>query len=154
MSYTIKDHVENVVHFMNEANQITSEVVRVPTSREAELRAKLIFEECLETIGGLGVSITLMKGGCEYNLEHFDSFEFAQVGHFSPKEVLDGICDVYVVSTGTLACCGLTPVFETALSRVDENNLSKVDGHHSFREDGKLLKSPYYKPVELDDLLQ
>ena len=43
---------------------------------------------------------------------------------------------------------------DEALNRVQESNLSKLDedGKPIYREDGKVLKGPNYKPPDLSDL--
>ena len=43
---------------------------------------------------------------------------------------------------------------DEALNRVHESNLSKLDeeGNPVYREDGKVLKGPNYKPPDLSDL--
>ena len=43
---------------------------------------------------------------------------------------------------------------DEALNRVHESNLSKLDddGNPIYREDGKVLKGPNYKPPNLEDL--
>jgi predicted HAD superfamily Cof-like phosphohydrolase len=45
---------------------------------------------------------------------------------------------------------------DEALSRVHRSNLSKLgeDGQPIYREDGKVLKGPHYKPPTLNDLVQ
>jgi predicted HAD superfamily Cof-like phosphohydrolase len=68
--------------------------------------------------------------------------------------VLDGACDLAVVTNGTLISCGLQGIFPYALERVDQNNLTKVGPDAVWREDGKMLKPPGYKPVELKDLIE
>ena len=44
---------------------------------------------------------------------------------------------------------------DEALNRVHESNLSKLgeDGKPIYREDGKVLKGPNYKPPDLSDLV-
>jgi predicted HAD superfamily Cof-like phosphohydrolase len=44
---------------------------------------------------------------------------------------------------------------DEALNRVHESNMSKLDedGKPIYREDGKVLKGPNYKPPNLDDLI-
>ena len=44
---------------------------------------------------------------------------------------------------------------DEALNRVHESNMSKLDedGRPIYREDGKVLKGPNYKPPNLDDLV-
>ncbi len=43
---------------------------------------------------------------------------------------------------------------DEALDRVHQSNLSKLDeeGNPIYRDDGKVLKGPYYKPPTLEDL--
>jgi len=44
---------------------------------------------------------------------------------------------------------------DEALNRVHESNMSKLDedGKPIYREDGKVLKGPNYKPPDLNDLI-
>ena len=44
--------------------------------------------------------------------------------------------------------------FDEALNRVHESNMSKLDedGNPIYRDDGKVLKGPNYKPPDLSDL--
>ena len=44
---------------------------------------------------------------------------------------------------------------DEAMHRVHESNMSKLDeyGKPIFREDGKVLKGPRYKPPNLEDLV-
>ena len=44
---------------------------------------------------------------------------------------------------------------DTALDRVHESNMSKLDnnGNPIYREDGKVLKGPNYQPPNLTDLV-
>ena len=44
---------------------------------------------------------------------------------------------------------------DEALNRVHESNMSKLgeDGNPIYREDGKVLKGPNYKPPDLSDLV-
>lgn len=139
--YSLVDHLTSVRLFMTKAKQTTSFKVRCPSPEERILRAKLIYEEAMETIGALGVDYILGK------------FVDAGEESYSPLEVLDGVADMSVVACGTLIACGLDGVYPEALERIDINNLSKVNGKHSFREDGKLMKPPDYEPVYLNDLV-
>lgn len=65
------------------------------------------------------------------------------------KEMADVLYVVYGLGVGL----GL-PVDE-ALIRVHKSNMSKLgdDGKPIYREDGKVLKGPNYKPPVLDDLV-
>lgn len=140
-NYSLQDNLASVKEFMDKAGQITSLEPRVPSSEERVLRAKLIFEEAIETIRALGVDYV---DGQPIDLG---------VEHYNILEVLDGACDITVVTNGTLIACGLTNVFPEALRRVNENNLTKVGEGSYLREDGKVMKPPNYKPVNLKDLI-
>ena len=65
------------------------------------------------------------------------------------KELADLIyvCYQYAENMGWL--------LDEALNRVHESNMSKLgaDGKPIYREDGKVLKGPNYKPPELSDLV-
>ena len=64
------------------------------------------------------------------------------------KELADlvYVCYQYAQNMGWL--------LDEALNRVHESNLSKLDedGKPIYREDGKVLKGPNYKPPDLSDL--
>ena len=137
--YSIKEHLNAIEDFMLGAGQCVRLLPGVPSPEERILRAKLIWEEARETIEALGVDHILGQ------------FIDAGAEHYDPVAVLDGCADIAVVTNGTLLSCGLAEVFPEALRRVDINNLSKINGNHSFREDGKLIKPSDYIPVNLKD---
>ena len=65
------------------------------------------------------------------------------------KELADlvYVCYQYAVNMGWL--------LDEALDRVHKSNMSKLDedGNPIYREDGKVLKGPNYKPPDLSDLV-
>lgn len=140
--YSLTNHIYNVETFMIGARQEVPFHTIVPSASTRLLRAKLIYEECMETILALGVDYIMGK------------FYDAGEEFYNPVELLDGICDSSVVQVGTLAACGLTGVYPEALERVDQNNLTKIGEGAVWREDGKLLKPPGYVPVDLTDLVE
>lgn len=142
MRYTLTSHINNVADFMIGARQEVPPGPTVPSTEVRILRAKLIYEEAMETIEALGVDHILGQ------------FIDAGEEHYDPVKVLDGVGDTSVVSVGTLIACGLYGVYPEALERIDINNLSKVGQGAVWREDGKLLKPPGYVPVDLTDLIE
>ena len=68
-------------------------------------------------------------------------------------EVLKELSDVVFVCYQFAAAFGLD--LDTAMQRVFDSNMSKLgeDGKPIYREDGKVLKGPEYKPPTLDDLI-
>jgi hypothetical protein len=117
---------------------------------EAEHWARIMLEEMLEMVRkGLGVDVVFPA-----DMNHDVSIEqlvFRKVRKINPVQILDGACDVFVTTTGTLSCCGLKD--EEALRRVDENNLTKFGPGAVIREDGKLVKAPDFVGVVLEDLI-
>lgn len=144
------DHQERVRRFMVLARQATPDVPTIPSVMVRLLRAKLIIEEALETCKALGVRISIHNGPEALLEEHLG---FASSGEAPDlTEIADGCADVSVVTTGTLIACGIQdrPILEA----VDENNLAKFGPGHSWREDGKLIKPPGHKKVDLESIIQ
>lgn len=102
-----------------------------------KLREKLHNEECKEL-----------------NEELWDRvFKFDST-NISPNLLKEGADLLYVV-LGTFVSLGLGNQLIEAFKRVHESNMSKLDenGLPIYREDGKVLKGPNYKPPVLDDLV-
>ena len=115
----------------------------IPSAAVRELRARLILEEALETVMGLG----------------FETEVISRQVILSPTaagpnlvEIVDGCLDVKVVTTGTLSACGVP---DDELQRmVDLNNLAKFGPGGHRREDGKWIKPPDHKPPAIGEFLQ
>jgi len=154
--YNFDGHIQMNKMIMNKVDQTTSETLRVPSAQERLLRAKLIFEEAIETIEALGISVNFDVAASQSEKPYDITVVFNDAGEasYNPKEVLDGVCDLTVVANGTLLCCGLHNVLEDALKRVDLNNWSKVKNGVIRNADGKYQKPPGYKQVVLDDLIE
>ena len=63
--------------------------------------------------------------------------------------------DLLYVLLGTFVSLGLGNELIEAFSRVHASNMSKLDenGKPIYRDDGKVMKGPNYKPPTLDDLI-
>lgn len=141
------EHQRRVADFMRLAGQNVPDLPTEPTEKERLLRAKLMFEETMETIRkGLGVSVACGIDSDEKDGEWVVP-EFFISGPFCMVETIDGCADVMVVTTGTLAACGIPD--EPFQKLVDENNLAKFGPGHTIREDGKLIKPPGHKPPDI-----
>lgn len=98
-----------------------------PTRSLLSLRSKLIYEETTEVL-------------VELESKELDKAALT-------KELSDLLYVVY----GTAITFGLP--LDIVFNRVHQSNMSKlVDGKPLYREDGKVLKGPNYKPPMLDDL--
>lgn len=111
----------------------------LPNEQIRRLRAKLILEEALETILALGFEV-YSKGGGVFDLHIIDPPNLT--------EIVDGCCDLMVVTTGTLSACGLADVKLQEI--VDADNLKKFKPGHTISPEGKFIKPPGHKgPTEL-----
>ena len=144
------DHYDRVRRFMRLADQATPDA---PTEMDAdtrELRARLLLEEAIETIErGLGISLYVVCPCCDKNIliDTRRKLWMSSMGAYDPVELLDGCCDVNVITTGTLIAAGLTDAEPQRL--VDENNLAKFGPGSYRREDGKWIKPPNHQPPDL-----
>ena len=80
--------------------------------------------------------------------------EFHEAYHHEPSDhVLKELADLVYVCFQYAANEGWD--LDEAMDRVHKSNMSKLDdnGQPIFREDGKVLKGPNYKPPHLADLL-
>lgn len=140
-------HQQRVDEFMRLAGQELPTVPTVPSDEVRLLRAKLIFEEAMETIKALGVSIV-----DEMNYAPLlDELQFKITGPMDIVEVVDGCCDTIVVTTGTLSAIGVS---DEAMQRaIDESNLAKFGPGGYRRDDGKWIKPPDHKAPDIMALL-
>jgi len=150
-NYKLKSaHQVSVEEFMYKAGQEVPSTPTMPSLEIRRLRAKLILEECLETIDALGfVAEVLIKESAMGMTE-----PILVQGNNKPNlvEIIDGCCDIKVVTTGTLSACGLPD--DPFQYEVDSNNLSKFGPGHSIREDGKLVKPPGHQPPAIQETLE
>ena len=76
-------------------------------------------------------------------------------GAADPKECLDALIDILVVTVGAIHSLGADG--DGAWNEVMRSNFAKIDTRTGFvtkREDGKVLKPEGWTPPELDQFLQ
>ena len=68
--------------------------------------------------------------------------------------MLKELCDLQYVLSGAAVALGLD--IQVAFNRVHDSNMSKLDdnGKPVYREDGKIIKGPNYRPPNLEDLVK
>ena len=158
LAYAIRSpHQQRVDAFMRLALQDVPSTPLQPKPAVRMLRAKLIFEEAMETINALGVQIVFGGGGQVGEIINdpiantVKPHDYRLVGQADLVGIVDGCCDIKVVTTGTLTACGVAD--QPVQFAVDANNLAKFGPGHRIREDGKLIKPPGHKPPDLLSLL-
>jgi len=87
----------------------------------------------------------------ELDMELWDAVQFNKI---TPNLLKEG-ADLLYVLLGTFVSLGLGNELIEAFSRVHASNMSKLDenGKPIYRDDGKVMKGPNYKPPTLDDLI-
>jgi len=87
----------------------------------------------------------------ELTMELWNNFQQQKI---TPNLLKEG-ADLLYVLLGTFVSLGLGNELIEAFKRVHESNMSKLgeDGKPIYRDDGKVMKGPNYKPPELGDLV-
>lgn len=145
------EHQKRVEKFMGHAEQVVPIQPMIPDQRTRKFRAKIILEEALEAIHGLGFSVKLPPGERVLTEECYD---LSNDGHLPPDliEIVDGCCDLQVVTTGTLSACGVPD--QLVQWEVDQNNLAKFGkGGYRRESDGKWMKPPDHKPPRIREII-
>jgi len=137
-------HYRRVKQFMVNAAQDTPNAPGMPDEKTRILRAKLIYEEVMETIGkGFGVKI---HGGTSLVGPNGDAtpMEFSINPDVEPDmvEAVDGCIDISVVTIGTLIALGVPD--KPFLEAVDAANLAK------FKNICPACRHEDEEPVHLD----
>lgn len=117
----------------------------------AELRARLILEEALETIAGLGFEVQASDdiGGYPVLVAE-TTVSLRQVTEVNELEVIDGLCDLIYVAEGCAVEMGID--LEPHQDEVQRANMAKVGG--PVREDGKRLKPEGWTPPDHAPILE
>lgn len=139
----------------HDIRQEIGEAYSIPPEQTRVLRAKLIFEEAMETIKALGVIVTVSNPPNDlYSLfpvtlnkvllDDKAALEFIPTGQPDLEGIIDGVCDLDYVGTGTLACCGVPDqIHREEVCMANERKFP--GGKATFNESGKFLKPEGWK---------
>lgn len=135
------DYYEAVEEFRKKMGRPTGKSLATTSQKDLEFCFGLITEEFREV-------------AAEFLKAHVNIATGGPVSREVQINLLKELCDLVYVIMDMAATYSL-PINE-AFRRVHESNLSKLgdDGKPVWREDGKILKGPNYKPPVLDDLVQ
>lgn len=139
---------QSVEQFMQAFGQEVPQKAKLPDSQTLALRARLLTEECFE----LRVSENLV--------EYFDALldiryvlEGAEIAAGIPEgAILEGFAEVH---RSNMSKAWTLAEIEAAQMPVGTRYQPQHDGRVVvFRHDGKVLKSPSYKPADLRPILE
>jgi len=145
-------HQLRVEEFMTLAGQEVPGEPTYPSLETRRLRAKLILEEALETVRALGFRPGVNSVDGYFTRIEMERLELRSDFPVDIAEVIDGCCDIKVVTTGTLSAFGIPD--ELFQAEVDANNLAKFGPGGHRREDGKWVKPPNHQPPDIQGLLR
>jgi len=149
-------HQRRVEAFMAAAGQVVPRQVEMPPAEVRRLRAALILEEALETIvRGLGCSVRVQCGLSLHLLNpDFQGVLDMIIPDKMPnmEELVDGCCDLKVVTTGTLSAAGVPDLEHQRM--VDVCNLAKFGPGGHKDASGKWIKPPDWKAPKTGALLR
>lgn len=157
------DHQVRVSAFCEECAQhahqqhVNHEITNKLTREQAVLRAILQLEEMFELIRGLGVSVRLKPetdrdADLTVPKSTTDLLDFKADGTVNLTEIIDGLVDDSVISSGTASLLGIPIAAFTEV--VDYNNIAKFAPGHHFREDGKLVKPEGHPKPDLAEVVK
>lgn len=134
-------HQAMVDDFMVKAGQrVRYSPTHALSADERLLRGRLILEEALETARDLGLSLTFEA---PTNVQDWLRAD----GQLDLEGVIDGCCDLRVVTTGTMSAIGCD--CDTFQPLIDLANLAKFGPGGYRREDGKWMKPPDWKKPDI-----
>ena len=142
------DHQKRVERFMRAAGQVVPDAPCIPMNSVCELRARLVLEEALETIDGLGYEI-IPNGDADH--VHMGGLTLRRVKDPDIVKVVDGCADTSVVSIGTLSAFGVKD--EHVLREVDRSNTAKTEGGVVRDQSGKVQKPKGWSPPNITRVL-
>ncbi|MFS4456187.1 hypothetical protein [Maribacter sp. 2304DJ31-5] len=114
-----------------------------------KIEAVKLFHESF----GLGVSDKMKadlgeaKNNLRYNLMDEENSEYLEAARNNDMvEVADALGDMLYILCGTILEHGMQYKIEEVFNEIQRSNMSKLgaDGKPIYREDGKVLKGPYY----------
>jgi predicted HAD superfamily Cof-like phosphohydrolase len=116
------------------------EVPTIPNEDIIELRVNLITEEFDEVLSELGYVL-------------LDTLQKRENNQINISNLAKELADLLYVVYGTAASFGL-PI-DDVYREVHRSNMSKLgeDGKPIYREDGKVLKGPNYKPADIEKII-
>lgn len=159
-SRTRSAHQNRIEDFMQRGGQEVPATPAIPSEKVRLLRAKLIFEECLETIKALGIEVyhdNPLSARCITNHGNFD-YQVSS-NECDIVEVADGCADISVVTVGTLSAFGISDM--DLFEAIDNSNLAKfapgwyiADGTEAKPGPiGKIMKPKDWKKPDIFQLL-
>lgn len=143
---------ESTARFMQLAKQQVRTSPCLPSGPERVRIAKLLLEETMETIAGLGVDAFVEHPGAG-PIRVDRGKTFCVIGNEMPSlvEVADGVADTIYVALGAANACGVD--MEPVCEAIWKNNIDKFGPGSSIDASGKLIKPEGFVGPDVAGLL-
>ena len=124
---------------------------KFPAADRRKLRCSLLLEEVVEFCLASGFMPMIhyeTPAGGKFKLDFLESKHPPDI-----VEAADGLADIRYVTDGAALEWGIP--LEKILREVHRSNMSKLgeDGKPVYREDGKVMKGPYFVPPQILEIL-
>jgi len=132
---------QQVLEFMQAFEQESPAKPCIPSLEVRKLRAKLLFEEAIETIDALGIAVQVDTGRALTIVlnNKVSNATFCEYGRPYLHLIADGLADLhYVAYCGTALACGLD--MEPIFAEVHRSNMSKFWSEDDIEQ--KLYEPP------------
>jgi predicted HAD superfamily Cof-like phosphohydrolase len=97
------------------------------------------------------------KNNLRFNLMDEENKEYLEAAMNNDMvEVADALGDMLYILCGTIIEHGMQYKIEEVFNEIQRSNMSKLgaDGKPIYREDGKVLKGPYYFKPNISEILE
>ena len=171
---------QQVKEFHQAFKQYTGSRPQIPPKEVLKLRLELILEELKELAEASGMALEFN----ELMVKKIETSNAIKDLQANPVKVLDALCDLQYVLSGTVLAFGMQYIFDTGFNEVHRSNMSKgcvtelealetieyyqkqnVLCHHEYdfdsmlylvyrNSDKKVLKSIKYSPANLKQFLE
>lgn len=126
------------------------------------MKSKIAAVASFHEAFGLGVSdsprasLGQAKNNLRFNLMDEENKEYLEAAENNDLvEVADALGDMLYILCGTILEHGMQYKIEQVFEEIQRSNMSKLgpDGKPIYREDGKVLKGPYYFKPDIKGIL-
>lgn len=139
------DWHSRITDWMRDGGQTVADEATLPRRADRKLRARLILEEALETCRDLGFDVVQQGETGHASLVSINSLHLLdEPNYIDPVGIIDGCCDLMVVTLGTLTTLGIES--EPHMEEVLRANEEKFAGGVIRDSGGKILKPDGWQP--------
>jgi len=176
-------YLESVKEFHQTFNHPVENEIKEDNLELRKLRLSLLFEELVELSFAMNCTSHMQNLCSMFDGSDNYKYNYKYDKKYDKKETLDALVDIQYILSGTILSMGYKNIFDESFDMVHSSNMTKLcnsvqegldtieyhkqkgetqkmslenkgDKYIVIREDGKIMKSKYYKPVDLSKFFQ